>query len=84
MTWKFTTEEYRGFTITKQVCTRPELEEGDIITTEINGEEVDGFETVESCREYLDELAEESHYRAEREYKYWVRTGHAPSPWFHD
>jgi hypothetical protein len=84
MAWTLTTEEYREFTITKQVCTVAELEEGDIITVEINGEEVDGFETVEDCKEYLDELADEAQHRAEREARYWRRTGHAPSPWFHD
>lgn len=83
MTWTMTTEEYRGFTIAKQVCNNPELEEGDIITVEVGREEWD-FATVESCKEYLDDLADEAEHRAEREYKYWVRTGHAPSPWFHD
>jgi len=84
MAWTLTTEEYREYTITKQVCTVAELEEGDIITVEINGEEIDGFETVEACKEYLDELADEAQHRAERTARYWRRTGHAPSPWFHD
>lgn len=83
MTWKLTTETYREYEITKQVCTNPALEEGDIITVEVGGEE-ERFETVEACKEYLDELADEAQYRREREARYWRRTGHAPSPWFHD
>lgn len=58
MSWKFSTEEYRGFTIAIQVCTNPELEEGDIVTIEHKGEE-ERFESVDECKRYIDELHDE-------------------------
>jgi hypothetical protein len=65
MSWIMTTEEYREWTICRQVCTNPDLEEGDIITVEIAGVE-ERFESMDEARDYLDELVDEMEAKADR------------------